>query len=221
MLFTNSCFEIMAMTPNPLKLIEKCGRVCYKTEDAITENSYIKFINMIMKRKHFSVIEHPSVTVKIISNRGLTHELVRHRLCSFSQESTRYCNYEDAVKFIVPTWISDNLRSQIRERFIYTMEDVLKFEDVTLEERLWLEHMWQCEDAYINLMGKNGVSPQNARGVLPIDLKTEIIITANLREWMHIFEMRTSIAAHPEIRAIMTKLLLEMQNLIPIIFDEI
>jgi len=221
LLFTNSCFEIMAMTPNPLKLIEKCGRVCYKTEDAITENSYIKFINMIMKRKHFSVIEHPSVTVKIISNRGLTHELVRHRLCSFSQESTRYCNYEDAVKFIVPTWISDNLRSQIRERFIYTMEDVLKFEDVTLEERLWLEHMWQCEDAYINLMGKNGVSPQNARGVLPIDLKTEIIITANLREWMHIFEMRTSIAAHPEIRAIMTKLLLEMQNLIPIIFDEI
>jgi thymidylate synthase (FAD) len=186
-----------------LKRIEQAGRICYKSEDLSTADSHLRFARMIVGREHFSVIEHVNVTVKFITNRGVTHELVRHRTASYSQESTRYCNYAKG-KF-------DGEITVIDQQGLFT--DPLHY-------KLWKEAMAEAERAYLDLV-ERGVPPQVARGVLPIDLKSEIIITANLREWRHIFEMRTSEAAHPNIRSLMKGLLIEFKQKIPVIFDDI
>ncbi|MHA1791709.1 MAG: FAD-dependent thymidylate synthase [Promethearchaeota archaeon] len=186
-----------------LKLIELAGRTCYKSEDKISEDSYYNFIKMILSRGHLSVIEHACITVKIITNRGVTHELVRHRMASFSQESTRYCNY-GKEKFGNEITVID------QSDFFSNDEQVSR----------WKKAMESSEKSYMSLI-ESGVPPQIARGVLPIDLKTEIIITANLREWRHIFELRTSPAAHPNIRSLMKSILTKFKKAIPVIFDDI
>ena len=164
-----------------IKNIEKYGRVCYKSEGKITEGSAQEFIMGAIKRGHFSIIEHEKVTAKIICDRGVSHEIVRHRLGSYSQESTRYCNYTKTggVQMIEPFF----------------------FEKGSREYDIWLKSMEEAEKAYNELIGL-GATPEEARTVLPNSLKTEIVVTYNLREWRHFFHLRCSRGAHPQIREI-------------------
>ena len=182
----------------PLSIIELAGRTCYKSEKKITDKSSKKFVKMIISRGHESVIEHATASVRFITNRGVTHELVRHRLCSFSQESTRYVRYSGQMEFIKPVWLDRS----------------------TLTEQAWKSAMKLAGYYYLFLL-KHGWSPEKAREVLPNSLKTEIIVTANLREWRHIFKLRTSKAAHPQIRELMLDCLEGFKKKIPIIFDDI
>jgi thymidylate synthase (FAD) len=197
-----------------LKRIEAAGRTCYRSEDKITKNSCIAFVRGIMKIGHLSVIEHESLSVRFIIDRACGYELVRHRLCSFSQESTRYCNYSGGVEFIIPPWCDDIACGEYTEQ---SNLDTLNVSDSSL---VWLESMYEAEQSYISLLNK-GWTPQQARSVLPNSLKTEIVCTANLREWRHILELRTGKAAHPQIREVMIPLLEELQGQISIIFDDI
>lgn len=186
-----------------LQKIERIGRVCYKSEDLITEDSAEKFIRNILKRGHESVIEHEKISVKMVCDRGVTHEIVRHRVASYSQESTRYCNYQkdkfgNELTFIKP---------------VFWKED-------SPEYALWKESMQQIEDQYMKLIDM-GASAQEARSILPNSLKTEIVVTMNLREWRHFFRLRTAGAAHPQIREIAGMVLEEFRRQIPVVFDEL
>jgi len=185
-----------------LKSIEIAGRTAYKSEDKITDNSAEKFIAMIVNRGHLSVIEHQGFSVRFIVDRGISHEIVRHRLASFTQESTRYCNY-GKDKFGNELNIID-LRPHLTKE----------------QSEQWLNAMELAEDSYQTLI-QNGCTPQFARSVLPNSLKTEIVVTANLREWRIIFQQRTANTAHPQIREVMRPLLDEIKTLIPIIFNDI
>jgi len=181
-----------------LEIIEEAGRTCYKSEDRITKDSAKKFVSMILKRGHESVIEHVSASVRFITNRGVTHELVRHRLCAFSQESTRYVNYGGKdIEFIRPVWFD-------------TTNKALQFK--------WHAAMEDCEFRYNDLL-QNGWRPEQAREVLPNSLKTEIVMTCNLREWKHVLTLRCSQKAHPQIRALMLDCLSGFQATIPVLFD--
>jgi len=163
-----------------------------------------------MKRGHLSVIEHASISVRFIIDRGVSHELVRHRLCAFSQESTRYCDYGgNHITFITPPWIKQNQS----EEFITT--SILGFDDIVI----WKNGLLESERRYM-LLRDIGWPPQQARSILPNSLKTEIICTANLREWRHIFSLRCSKAAHPQMQEIMIPLRDELRSRIPVIFDE-
>lgn len=194
--------------------MERIGRVCYKSEDKITDDSAEKFLKARIGH-HESVIEHSALTVRFICDRGVSHELVRHRLCAFSQESTRYCNYKGGVTFIIPLWCD------IKEGE-YATEDHTFYNDVASNAvKQWYAHMALSEVAYINLLAKGDWSPQQARTVLPNSLKTEIIVTTNFREWRHIFKLRTENAAHPQMRELMQPLLDEVKTIIPYIFDDI
>lgn len=193
-----------------LKRIEKAGRTCYKSEDKITEDSAIKFIQSIIKNGHHSVIEHESVSVRIICDRGVTHEIVRHRLASYSQESTRYCDYGNGhVTFVIPPWV-DISQGEYTEMF----DPLGKAENYWYNQMLWSERVYKA-------MRKDGWSPQQARSVLPNSLKTEIVMTANLREWRHFFTLRTSTKAHPQMREVAIPLLNAFKNFIPVVFDNI
>jgi len=185
-----------------LKAIEVAGRTCYKSEDKITEESGGKFVEMISNRNHYSVLEHQSITVRFICDRGVSHEIVRHRIASFSQESTRYCNYS-----------KDKFDNQL------TFIDIKKYMDKE-QYKEWIKSIKQSEHNYLNLICL-GSSPQIARSVLPNSLKTEIVVTANLREWKEIFRQRTSKAAHPQMREIMIPLCEELQIKLPEIFGDI
>ena len=186
-----------------LKLIELAGRTCYKSDNLITPDSAKNFVEKIAQRGHESVIEHYNITVRFICNRGFTHELVRHRLAAYSQESTRYCNYN-----------KDKFGSEI------TVIKPFEINEDTKEYDLWKEAMQNAEKSNMAMI-ENCSKPENARGVLPIDIKTEIVITTNLREWKHIFKLRTSKAAHPSMRELMIPLLKEFKEKIPVIFDKI
>lgn len=211
MILVKPSFEIMAVlgVGESLCLIERAGRTCYKSDSAFTPESAKKFIQKINKLGHESVIEHSAMTVKFICDRGVTHELVRHRLCAFSQESTRYCNYKGGVTFVIPPWI-DTLPGK------YTQ---LHFNPGS-PAGIWYNAMIDAECAYIKLLDHKW-SPQQARSVLPNSLKTEIVVTANFREWRHILRLRCSKAAHPQIREIMIPLHERCKKLIPVIFDDI
>ena len=186
-----------------LKRIERAGRVCYKSEDRITEDSAIKFVKNILKSGHESVIEHEKITVRIICDRGVSHEIVRHRIASYSQESTRYCNY-----------------NQNRFGKELTFIQPLFWDEGTEEYKIWLRTMQMIENNYNELIEK-GAQPQEARSILPNSLKTEIIVTMNLREWRHFFRLRTALNAHPQMREIACAILDEFQKRVPVIFDDI
>lgn len=186
-----------------LSSIERAGRTAYKSENKITSNSAKEFVKMINSKGHFSVIEHQFVTVRVICDRGISHEIVRHRLASYTQESTRYCNYSkgkfgNEITVIKPCFWEEN-----DEKYL-----------------IWQEVLLQSEKAYNKLIDL-GASPQEARGVLPNSLKTEIVMTMNLREWKHFFKLRTSESAHPQMRQIAIPLLKQFQKQVPIIFDDI
>lgn len=194
-----------------LQHIEKIGRVCYKSEDRITEDgeSAKKFVKMLINNGHEAMIEHSSLSVKFVVDRGVSHELVRHRIASFAQESTRYCNYSKD-KF-------GNEITVILPCFFDTGMGILSNSLVYQEWKLSCE--W-AEEHYFNLL-KMGATPQQARTVLPNSLKTEITITANYREWRNFFKLRTAEASHPQMREVTIPLLKELKTHIPIIFDDI
>jgi len=184
-----------------LKNIELAGRTCYKSEDKMTEDSASPFVSRICNvYKHESVIEHSSLTVKFICDRGVTHELVRHRLAAYSQESTRYCNYS-----------KDKFGEEI------TVIKPIFWAEGTPEYNEWKEGIRDTEISYFRLI-KMGAKPQEARSVLPNSLKTEIVVTTNFREWRHILKMRTSELAHPQIRQVMQPLQEELHGLLPELF---
>lgn len=195
----NQYFEILDRLNGKeiLKKIEECGRICYKSENKIDDGTAEKFVGNIIKRGHESVLEHISFSVRFVTDRAVTHELVRHRLASFSQESQRYVAYDGDMEFI--RQVDMNMVS----------------------EAAWQDCMEVSEAAYIALRKNVKLSPQLARSVLPNSTKTEIIVTANLREWRHILKLRTSKAAHPQMRALMIPLLNKLKKLIPIVFDDI
>jgi thymidylate synthase (FAD) len=173
------------VTPNPAQDIEEAGRTCYKSEDRITDDSAEKFVGMICERGHVSVIEHAGASFRIVTDRGITHEIVRHRLASYSQESTRYCNYS-----------KNKFGNQITVLIPGLGEPMSP--ELFLE---WEEAMNDAERHYFNMLEK-GAKPQIARSVLPTCLKTEIVMTCNLREWTWFLEKRLAPAAHPDIRPI-------------------
>lgn len=186
-----------------LKRLEQCGRVCYKSEGRITENSAPKFVAGIIKHGHEAVLEHCSFTVKFVCDRGVSHEIVRHRMASYCQESTRYCNYgkgdfNGEIIVIEPSYLIKG----------------------TAAYDAWKAACEATEQAYFDLLNW-GLSPQEARAVLPNSLKTEVVMTANIREWRHILKLRCSKAAHPQMREVATQLLKELQEKIPVLFDDI
>ncbi|AOY58885.1 FAD-dependent thymidylate synthase [Desulfococcus multivorans] len=185
-----------------LKIIELAGRTCYKSEDKMTPTSGADFIRRIVRSGHHSVIEHMNVTVKFTCDRGVSHELVRHRLAAYSQESTRYANYAN-----------DRFGNEITViRPFFWAEDSQAYQD-------WRSAMAYAEKMYLKLV-REGASPQEARSVLPNSLKTEVVMTANLREWKHVINLRCSRAAHPQIREIMLPLLAEMHQRLPVVFEQ-
>jgi len=204
-------FEILNISAD-LTMIEQAGRTCYKSEAKITGVSATEFVRSILKRGHESVIEHSSVTVRIVCDRGVTHEIVRHRLASYSQESTRYCNYKGGVTFVIPPWVNITAGEYNDDMAAGTMDSYM--------DRFWFDSMHHAESMYIGLIN-GGWTPQQARSVLPNSLKTEIIMTANLREWRHFFNLRTSPAAHPQMREIAIPMLSRFKRCVPVVFADI
>ena len=192
-------YEILSPNPqnpaawrNMLALVETAGRTCYKSDPAVTPEP---FVRRIVHAGHHSVIEHANLTVRFITDRGVTHELVRHRLAAYSQESTRYCDYGgDDIAFVRPVWSKENGNQH------------------------WTNAMLAAE-VYYKTLRQDGWSPQQARAVLPNSLKTEIVMTANLREWRHVLDLRCGKAAHPQIRELMLPLRSELAAHLPAVFE--
>lgn len=185
------------ITPFPLETIERIARTCYKSEGKICEGSATKLVSNLIKRGHEAMIEHAYATVRFITDRGVSHELVRHRLASFAQESTRYVKYDGDMEFILPVWHGCDMKSG-----------------------RWQTACGTSEEDYKTML-EYGATPQEARQVLNNSLKTEIVVTADFREWRKIFQLRTDKAAHPQMRALMIPLLRELQQKVPVVFDDI
>lgn len=189
-----------------LRIIESAGRVCYKSEDKITDDSAEAFVRRLIRSGHESVLEHASLRARIICDRGVSHELVRHRLASYSQESTRYCNYSQGkhgheITVIEPAWLASEAAGH-NARVV------------------WWSAMVSAEQAYFHLLDL-GWTPQQARSVLPNSLKTEVVMTANIREWRHFFQLRCSKAAHPQMQEVAAQLLAQAAQIAPALFEDI
>ncbi len=190
---------------NPGDAIEKAARTCYRSEDKITEDgsSDQKIKEMLTTLGHTAMLEHSVLSVEFTTDRAIANELERHRLCSFAQESTRYCNYSknkfgNELAFVKPEWVSDCM----------------------FGSNLWLSTCNMAERYYKALL-TNGLKPEDARCVLPLCLATKLVMTTNYAEWRHILKLRTAKGAHPQMRALMIPLLEELQETIPVIFDDI
>lgn len=202
---------------NELKHIEKIGRVCYKSEGNITEDgeSAKKFVKMLINKGHEAMIEHSSLSVKFTVDRGVSHELVRHRIASFAQESTRYVNYS-----------LDKFGNEINVIDInngISLDEKMKNMDASTIASIideWYKAMEDAEKHYMKMISL-GAPPQIARSVLPNSTKTEIIITTNYREWRNFFKLRVPIMAHPQMREETIPLLKELKEKIPVVFDDI
>ena len=188
-----------------LQFIEQAARTCYKSEDKITQDgeSAKALIKQLIKSGHEAMLEHSSLSVKFVVDRGVSHEIVRHRLFSFAQESTRYCNYSkgkfgNEITFIEPCFWDEDSNFYL----------------------MWKLCCMEAEKDYIRFI-EDGATPQEARAVLPNSVKTELIVTGNYREWRHFFKLRTDKAAHPQMREVAISLLKELRRRIPIVFDDI
>ena len=194
-----------------LKKIEKVARVCYKSEDKITEGSAEKMVRALVKSNHLAMLEHFSFSVKFIVDRGVSHEIVRHRVASFAQESTRYCNYGTKggeITVIEPCYLDI---------------DAVNTEHWNKKYTAWESACMEAEDSYLMMLDA-GSTPQEARAVLPTSLKTEIVMTANLREWRHFFSLRACGSTgkpHPQMLEVAVPLLKELKELIPVVFDDL
>ena len=189
-----------------LQDIEYIARTCYKSEEYITDISAVKMVECLIHRGHEAMLEHYSFSVKFIVDRGVSHEIIRHRVASYAQESTRYCNYA-----------KDRFGNEITViKPCYLAEDTENY-------RIWKEACEASERAYFNMLD-NDATPQEARAVLPMSLKTEVCMTANLREWRHFFKLRAvgiTGAPHPQMCEVTVPLLAEVKDLIPVVFDDI
>lgn len=193
--------EVDRIDPDKImKDLERRGRVCYKSEGKITADSANNFVAGLINRGHESVIEHEKISVKFVCDRGVTHEIVRHRLGSYSQESTRYCNYghDGEITVISPFFFKQGITKGIA----------------------WFRACQQAEDSYLKLL-KEGATPQEARSVLPNSLKTEIEVTYNLREWRHFFRLRCAKTAHPQMQQVAIPLLSYLQERLLLVFGDI
>ncbi len=208
--------EILSLPASCLGMLERAGRTCYKSEDKITPESAEKFVKMLRDKGHHAMIEFGDIIVKFITNRGVTHELVRHRHCSFAQESTRYVKYEGDMEFIKPEWVKAGIQD-CGDDFIVDDSETTKETDAIYT---WVSAMKRAEIDYKNLL-KDGWKAQQAREILPNSLKTEIVVKANIREFRHIFSLRCAKASHPQMRALMRPLLAELQAKIPVVLDDI
>lgn len=189
------------ITPDAMKIIEQAGRVCYKSEVKISTDSAADFIQKILQRGHESVIEHASASFRIITDRGITHEIVRHRIASFSQESTRYCNYSQ-----------DKFNSEI---------SVIEPPELSEDARIaWMNGCKSAEKEYFNMLSA-GATPQMARSILPTCLKTELIMTANFREWRHFLKLRLAAGAHPQVIQIAKMIQQILTECYPVIFGQL
>lgn len=206
-------YEILHFTPDALQLMERAGRTCYKSEERITEDSAGRFVDMICRRGHETVLEHASMTVRFICDRGVSHSLVRHRHASPSQESTIYCNYKSGVTFIIPPWVCDLITEGD-----YTERAPQYCEDWPEADLVWYQAMLDAEWAYLELL-KKGWRPAQARNVLPVSVKTELVVTANFREWKHILKLRCGSDDHPQMNELMLKLREAVRMMYPMIFD--
>ncbi len=192
--------ELLWVTPNAEKVIERSGRVAYQSFEHMTDDSYKRFIRMVLERGHSSVLEHASASLSFVCDRGVSHEIVRHRLASYTQSSTRYCNYA-------------------KEQFGQEITVIKPPGLDTFQLGGWDMAMRQSEDAYIGLV-RNGVSPQIARSVLPNSLKTEIAMTANFREWRHFFKLRCAPKAHPQMQEVAKMAERILVEVAPIVFGK-
>ena len=205
MQFIKSSVELLYPTfeegRQALLRLESAGRTCYKSEDKVSPESAPKFARMILGRKHESVLEHITASFRIICDRGVTHEIVRHRLASYSQESTRYVNYAKrfGIQFVHPN---------------------SAFEMDSQSIRIWAEAMEATEKAYNGLI-ERGMVPEMARSVLPNATKTEIVMTANIREWCHFCTLRCAPAAHPQMREVAKLILERLSEIWPEIFGDL
>ena len=189
-----------------LKHIERCARVCYKSEDRITDGSAEKMVAALIRSGHEAMLEHYSFTVKFICDRGIANELVRHRIASFAQESSRYCCYAKdkfgkELTFINPCFWEPDSDNYAR----------------------WFHEMDEAEKTYLAMI-ENGATPEQARDILPLSIKTEIVMTANLREWRHFFKLRAEGVTgkpHPQMLEITIPFLKELKQKIPVVFDDI
>ena len=198
---------LLSHTPEPEILIEKAGRTCYRSEPS-GDGSHIPFINMIINRGHESVLEHASATFRIITDRGTSHQIVRHRLASYSQESTRYCNYtkdkfDNQICCVIPREVVNSNTIEDYYKQLQCLENSIKI----------------AEETYFKLIS-GGVKPEVARSILPTCLKTEIVMTANFREWRHFLKERMSPAAQSDIREIVQAIYVELVNIAPTVFGE-
>lgn len=192
-------YRIIRAPKDPEQMLEAFGRVCYKSEEKSTPESAGPFCRRLIESQHESVLEHVGMTVRFIVDRGVSHELVRHRLASFSQESTRYVNYSKrGISVVKPCML-------VKDSIGYVF---------------WLDAMLDAEARYLSLLDA-GCSPEIARSVLPTSTKTEVIMTANFREWRHVLKLRTSPKAHPQMREVMVPLLAECKDRWPVLFGDI
>ncbi|MBL0732240.1 MAG: FAD-dependent thymidylate synthase [Desulfosarcina sp.] len=195
--------EILQIPYDPCKQIEVAARTCYKSEAKITDTSAPAMATNLIESGHHAMIEHAVMTVRFITDRGVSHELLRHRIASYAQESSRYCNYSNK-KF----------GNEI------TVINPVFWEEKTLQYNFWKISMESTEKNYFDLL-RVGATPQEARSVLPTSLKTEIVMTCNMREWRHALNLRCSNKAHPQFSALMLPLLKELHEKVPVLFDDI
>ena len=209
-----SKIEILTpITDDLLKIIEVAGRTCYKSEDRITEDSAEGFVSRMINANHGAMLEHAYVSLRITCDRGISHEIVRHRVASYAQESTRYCNYSKE-KFGNQITYIDPVPGFMLENKAYSMEQL---------DAIMTTWMNACEDAerhYLRLI-ELGCTPQMARGVLNNATKTEIVVTMNIREWRHFISLRTSAAAHPQMREIAQEVLRIFREKLPVVVADI
>jgi thymidylate synthase (FAD) len=187
--------ELIDITPNAVQKIAKIARVCYQSDGDEEEN--IILLRKIIARNHLSLLEHAYATFRITTDRAIANELTRHRHATFTQESSRYVCYGN-IEVIPP----DELRGAV---WNYPNQD-------------WSKAIWECEKSYTNLIN-NGVSPQIARSVLPLCLKTELIMTANFREWKYILDLRSKSNCHPQMVELMKMISKELANQVPEVFN--
>lgn len=226
------------ISKNNKDLIELAGRTCYKSQ--LNKNTQLSFIQQLIKSGHESVIEHISVSFLITTNRAISHEIVRHRLASYSQESTRYCNYSknkfsNELTFILPNYIGDKLKfidndyleyenfnnSELIKKVIeYRFSDNSEINSYGKDFFDWLKICETAEEHYLQKI-EEGVTPEWARGILPNDLKTEILVTMNLRQWRHFLILRQASAAHPQIRELAISIKEKLKIYYPEVFFDI
>ena len=204
------------------KKLEMCGRTCYKIEERITDGSADKFVRMICRNRHVSVLEHESLTVRIVCSRACSHQIVRHRLASFSQESQRYCNYgkKDSLQVICPPAIGLTTGDYEKESLGLQMKDGVLCKVNPIQDA-WIYSIETCYLIYKDLL-RQKLKPEDARFLLPNACKTEIVMTMNMRMWRHVFEERAlNSHAQWEIRGIFKSIYDELSQALPAIFGDL